>query len=138
MARLKVLLVDDNGAVLQAMNGSLESRGFEVVPAAGVTEALRRIVSQHFDVLVTDLHMPNAGDGFAVVTAMRHSQPKALTVVISGYPDVQEAMTAILLHPDEVLVKPFDSAQLAELIRNKLENPTTRGPLAQMERAAVS
>jgi YesN/AraC family two-component response regulator len=40
-------------------------------------------------VLITDLHMPNPGDGFTVVTAMRHSQPNALTLLVSGYPDVQ-------------------------------------------------
>jgi hypothetical protein len=39
-----------------------------------VTEALSRIASEWFDVLMTDLHMPNPGDGFTVVSAMRHSQ----------------------------------------------------------------
>jgi ActR/RegA family two-component response regulator len=41
--------------------------------------------------------MPNPSDGFAVVTAMRHSQPDALTLLVSGYPDVKSAMDAILL-----------------------------------------
>ena len=44
-----------------------------------------------------DSHMPNPGDGFTVVTAMRHSQPDALTLLVSGYPDVKGAMEAILL-----------------------------------------
>lgn len=39
-----------------------------------VTEALRRIATQSLDGLITDLHMPDPGDGFTVVTAMRHSQ----------------------------------------------------------------
>ena len=90
-----------------------------MVTATNVTEALVQIVAQPFDVLITDLHMPGAGDGFAVVTAMRHSQPGALTLVVSGFPDVQEAMAAILLQADEVIVKPFNVKQLAELIREK-------------------
>jgi CheY-like chemotaxis protein len=65
--------------------------------------------------------MPNPGDGFTVVTAMRHSQPDALTLVISGFPDVQEAMAAILLQADEVLVKPFDVQQLVDLIRKRTQ-----------------
>ncbi|MGB8866970.1 MAG: hypothetical protein WCC71_23000, partial [Candidatus Sulfotelmatobacter sp.] len=44
------------------------------------------------------LHMPNPGDGFTVVTAMRHCQPDALTLLVSGYPDVQSAMAAILAY----------------------------------------
>ena len=121
MTRSKILLVDDDDAVLGMMQLTLERNGFEVVPATNVTEALKQIVAQHFDVLITDLHMPGAGDGFAVVTAMHHSQPEALTIVVSGFPDVQEAMAAILLQADEVLVKPFELKQLTELIRRRTQ-----------------
>jgi len=69
----KVLLVDDDDAVRAMMTATLEHRGFDVVAAASVTEALRFITAESFDVLITDLHMPNPGDGFTVVTAMRHS-----------------------------------------------------------------
>lgn len=112
----KVLLVDDNRDGLFLTRRSLERNDCEVVEAIGVNEALRQIATQSFDVLITDLHMPEAGDGFAVVTAMRHVQPEALTLVVSGYPDVQKAMTDILLQADEVLVKPFDVEKLAEFI----------------------
>lgn len=64
----KVLLVDDDDAVRSMMSATLEHRGFEVVAAASVTEALRYIATESFDVLITDLHMPNSGDGFTVVT----------------------------------------------------------------------
>jgi len=115
----KVLLVDDDDAVRAMMNATLERKGFDVVAAASVTEALKRITSEAFDVLITDLHMPDAGDGFTVVTAMRHSQPEALTLLVSGYPDVQSAMAAILLEADEIIVKPFEVGRLAELVRAK-------------------
>jgi DNA-binding response OmpR family regulator len=134
--KLRVLLVDDNGGVLQSLKLILESHDFEVTPAGGVSEALRLIVSQDFDVLVTDLHMPNAGDGFALVTAMRHSQPQALTVVISGYPDVQEAIAAILLQADEILVKPLDASRLAALVRKKVEN-SNQGRAARESVASI-
>jgi YesN/AraC family two-component response regulator len=134
--KLRVLLVDDNGGVLQSLKLILESHDFEVTPAGGVSEALRLIVSQDFDVLVTDLHMPNVGDGFALVTAMRHSQPQALTVVISGYPDVQEAIAAILLQADEILVKPLDASRLAALVRKKVEN-SNQGRAARESVASI-
>jgi len=119
----RILLVDDNPDVLDMMRELLEKNGFDVVPAASVTEALGQIAKQHFDVLLTDLHMPGAGDGFTLVTAMRHSQPEALTLVLSGFPDVQEAMAAILLQADEVLAKPFEFEQLVELIRKRTQEP---------------
>jgi DNA-binding NtrC family response regulator len=88
-------------------NATLEHKGFEVVAAANVTDAVRLIATESLDVLITDLHMPHAGEGFTVVTAMRQSQPAALTLLVSGYPDVQSAMAAILLEADEIIVKPL-------------------------------
>jgi DNA-binding response OmpR family regulator len=120
--------VDDDESVRTMMNRGLERKGFEVVAAASVTEALRRIATENFDVLITDLHMPNPSDGFAVVTAMRHSQPEALTLLVSGYPDVQSSMAAIVLEADEIIVKPFEIGRLTELVQDKVLNrrPTTR------------
>jgi DNA-binding NtrC family response regulator len=56
----RVLLVDDDGAVRDMMNQALTRKGFEVVTASSVPEALRHIADETFDVLITDLHMPEA------------------------------------------------------------------------------
>ena len=116
----KVLLVDDDEAIREMMTATLEHKGFDVVAATNVTEALKLITTESFDVLITDLHMPNPSDGFAVITAMRHIQPSALTLLVSGYPDVKSAMDAILLQADEIIVKPFQAGRLAELVHDKL------------------
>jgi len=117
----RVLLVDDDESVREMMSLTLEKKGFEVVPVSSVTAALKLIVTETFDVLITDLHMPNPSDGFAVITAMRHSQPSALTLLVSGYPDVKSAMEAILLEADDIIVKPFEPGKLADLIHTKLQ-----------------
>jgi DNA-binding response OmpR family regulator len=116
----RVLLVDDDDAVREMMSLTLEAKGFEVIPAANVTEALKLIVTETFDVLITDLHMPNPSDGFAVITAMRHSQPSALTLLVSGYPDVKSAMEAILLEADQIIVKPFEPKKIADIVHERL------------------
>jgi DNA-binding response OmpR family regulator len=130
----KILLVDDDDAVRAVMVATLEHNGFDVVAAASVTEALRRITTERFDVLITDLHMPNPGDGFTVVTAMRHSQPEVLTLLVSGYPDLKSAMAAILLEADEIIVKPFEVGRLADLVREKM---LARKPAARLEKERV-
>ena len=124
----RVLLADDDDAVLGMMSESLKSKGFEVVAVGGVTDALKCIATEKFDVLITDLHMPNAGDGFTVISAMRHSQPAALTMLLSGFPDVKSAMEAIILEVDEILVKPLEIKRLAELVRERLliQKPANR------------
>jgi hypothetical protein len=59
---------------------------------------------------------------------MRHSQPNALTMLVSGYPDVQSAMAAILLEADEIVVKPFEIGRFIDQVREKVvhRKPTKR------------
>jgi ActR/RegA family two-component response regulator len=113
----------------------LERKAFEVVAVDSVTKALARIATESFDVLITDLHMPDPGDGFTVISAMRHSQPNALTMLVSGYPDVQNAMTAILLEADEIVVKPFEIGRFTDLIQERMLD---RKPVTRLAKERVS
>jgi CheY-like chemotaxis protein len=141
MAKSKILLVDDDEDELFLTKKSLENT-CEVTTATTVIGALRLIAEQSFDVLITDLHMPEPGDGFAVVTAMRHTQPDTLTLVVSDFPDVKKAMDAVLLQADEILVKPFLAGQLADLIDKKMatgklpESKSKEGAAAILDRDA--
>ena len=56
--------------------------------------------------VVTDLHMPGAGDGLIVVGAMRQANPKAVTIILSANPDMRKATAAILRQADKILLKP--------------------------------
>src|SRR6266849_5102567 len=94
MATPRVLVVEDDEAVRLMLHEGLHRDGFEVVVASNVRDALRVIATETFDVLLSDLHIPLAGDGFTLVSAMRHTHPNALTVVLSGYPALDEAMSA--------------------------------------------
>jgi DNA-binding NarL/FixJ family response regulator len=98
----------------------LEHNDFEVTAASNVTEALRLISSRKFDTLVSDLHMPDAGDGLTVVSAMRHANPEASTFILSAFPEMEAAATAILSQTDQILVKPMDPDSLVEAIKTRL------------------
>jgi len=126
VAKSRILLVDDNDNIRAVFQEGLERRGFEVIPASSVSAALNLISTEKFDVLLSDLHMPNAGDGLTVVSAMRHAHPEAITLVQSGYPAMEEATHEILLQVDEIIAKPVGLAQIAEIISKKLSNPKAR------------
>ncbi|MGC2529026.1 MAG: response regulator [Candidatus Acidiferrum sp.] len=133
----RILLAEDKEDVRVTYQEGLESHGFEVAPAASVSEALRLISTEHFDILLSDLHMPDASDGFTVVNAMRHAQPNAVTLVLSNYPVLQAAMTAILLQADQVLVKPIGFGEITEIIRKKLSNPPAHTAMNKERVAAI-
>ena len=132
----RILLVDDDEMIRGTLKELLEMNRFQVRTAANVPEAIHLIDTESFDVLLSDLHMPGAGDGFTVISAMRHRHPAAITLLFTGYPALKEAMDAILLQADEILVKPMPILEMVSLIRERLDKPSTRLP-ANTERVAT-
>src|ERR1700680_4293796 len=97
MAIAKVLLVDDDENVRFGLGELLDSKSFEITTAARGPEAFKLIISETYDVLLSDLHMPGAGDGLTVVSAMRHANPRAVTLLLTAYPEMGAATHAISL-----------------------------------------
>ena len=124
METLKVLLVDDDSILRTTLAAILQNEGFEVTEAGEVNEALRHIGSTNFDVLVSDLHMPGAADGLTVISAMRHANPKAVTMLLSAFPEMDVAARTILAQTDQVLVKPSGIGLLGKSIRERLAHET--------------
>ena len=136
MAPARLLLVDDDETVRSGLKSVLEAHEFEVTAASNVNEALKRIASESFDVLLSDLHMPNAGDGLTVVSAMRHANPEAVTIVLSANPDMANAVAAILKQADEVIVKPVKAGSIVEVIRQRLAQGARPAPPRTVEAVA--
>jgi CheY-like chemotaxis protein len=126
MCTSKVLLVDDDEVVRLALGGVLEQSGFAVTCAANVVEALRHITSEPYDALLSDLHMPGAGDGLTVISAMRHVNPSAVTLLLSAFPHLEAAAQAILFQADEILVKPMEVTSLVQVIKQRLATGPVR------------
>jgi DNA-binding response OmpR family regulator len=121
LASEKLLLVDDDDTLRSGLGVVLGASGFEVTSAAGVAEALRYIAAQPFDVLLTDLHMPGPGDGLTVVSAMRHTHPESMTLLLSADPNLVKASAAIVSQVDEVILKPVKASLLVQRIRERLD-----------------
>jgi CheY-like chemotaxis protein len=117
----RVLLVDDDEVICSTLSVALTESGFEVTSAYTVVQALGHITSRQYDVLLSDLHMPGAGDGLTVVSAMRHANPSAVTLLLSAFPRMAAAQ-AILLQADEILTGQTGKHTLA-----RRGNTTPRG-----------
>jgi DNA-binding response OmpR family regulator len=120
MPPTRILLVDDDESIRSMMDAVLQQEGFDVTTATNVPDALKLISSNPYDVLLSDLHMPGTGDGLTVVSAMRHANPKAVTMILSAFPELDAASHAIMLQADQVLVKPMNVTALIEAIKERL------------------
>lgn len=126
MTLSRVLLVDNNDEIGVLFQEGLENNGFDVLIASSVRSALSLIAAEQFDVLLYDLHTPDASDVFVVVNALLQGHHNPVILVLSRYPAVQGGLSALLLKPDEILMKPIGIVAITERIRKKLENPTAQ------------
>lgn len=66
--------------------------------------------------------MPGAGDGLTVVSAMRHANPEAVTLLLSAFPEMSAAANAILMQADEILINTMQVPDLIEAITQRLHH----------------
>jgi CheY-like chemotaxis protein len=126
-----ILVVDDDPLLLVGLGQSLTINGYDVTCAQSVPEALKLITESSYDLLLTDLHMPGAGDGLTVVSAMRHSNPRSVTMILSSLPVMDRAAIAIMGQADHILTKPIKTQYLVEAIKRSLEQGPPAPPVIE-------
>jgi YesN/AraC family two-component response regulator len=132
MTRERVLLVDDEPGIRATLSEILNQQGFRVTTAATVSQGLEAMAGARFDALISDLNIGEPGDGFTLVSAMRRSQPDAITLIITGFPAFDTALEAIRNQVDGYLIKPTKVAELVDLLRSRLERGRAKHqPLAR-------
>lgn len=132
----RILLVDDDVAVLLTLKTVLEVNHFEVDTASSVPQALEKLASGVYQMVITDARMENENAGFEVIRAARRQPYNPATALLTAYPpsdgDWKQSGAQSLL------VKPVGTQDLlrqieALLVRHEDEKQIprhTRGPLA--------
>jgi CheY-like chemotaxis protein len=82
--KLRLLLVEDHASTRNTLQALLSRRGFHVTTAASVAEARARVAEDSFDILISDLGLPD-GDGYGLIGEFRTKLPKLIGVALSGY-----------------------------------------------------
>jgi DNA-binding NtrC family response regulator len=120
MTRAKILLIGNQGSAHDGLREVLEHYDFDVVSAFSVAETLSAIASHRCDILIIDFPTPNAEDSMVAVNAMRHSQPWAMTIVLSVPSDIPKFLPTDPQQPDTTLEKPIAVKHLVGLIRSRM------------------
>lgn len=109
--KFRVLMVDDEDAVLRAMMGYIERGGYRVDGAQGGLAAVERVKGSTYDLVVTDLKMPGM-NGLALIRQVRDIQPGLPVVVVTGHSTEAMAIEALNLGVVAYLKKPVRPAAL--------------------------
>lgn len=117
----QVLVVDDEAAVRELTIRALDRSGFECSPAINGDQALKMLEMKDYDVVITDLRMPNLhGHALAVDLLARDNRP--LIYVVTGIVEPKLAKDLLSRGVDDIFFKPVDHAMLAVKIAARLEN----------------
>ncbi len=110
----RILVVDDEAGIRDWLAELLEAGGHQVVTARDGLEAKRLAARQPFDLMITDISMPNE-EGLGIIRALRKTHPELKIIAISG--GYGEALLdAKLLGAHEALMKPFTADMLLKCI----------------------
>ena len=115
-----ILVVDDSEATLEVISRNLEAEGYIVFTAPGVGEALQVLKHTQVDLVVTDVKMPKVS-GLDLVRHVRENLKDTEVAVITGYPNVDGAVTAMKDGATDYLTKPFTDKELLEVVHRAID-----------------
>jgi ActR/RegA family two-component response regulator len=118
---VRVLFLDDDERTRMTMREALERSGFEVFTAGTLADALAEIKKTEFDVLISDLRIHEGVDGFIALDAMRHVQPRCVNIILTGYPEVANAVHALRTQVDDYFIKPVEMDELVQKMKQHLD-----------------
>jgi PAS domain S-box-containing protein len=115
-----LLLVDDEPSITITLGELLRRGGYRVDAANSGAEAIDLISRNDYDLVIVDLHMEGV-DGMTVLKQLRLLSPLTSAIVLTGYPSLDSAITAMRDGADDYLVKPSDKDELKLALDRGLE-----------------
>jgi DNA-binding NtrC family response regulator len=116
----RILVVDDDPGSLSAMKEVLDRAGYEVIAVRNGAEAYQLLNSNQFDLVLTDLKMPNI-NGIEILNAARRIEPSISVIIITGFGSIESAVEAMKSGATHYLTKPINIDELRVVVKNALE-----------------
>jgi signal transduction histidine kinase len=116
----RILVVDDEEAVMLTIQGILELDGYAVTATSSGEVALQLIAAQHFDLVLTDLRLEGM-EGLDLLRAVRQQSTDTVSIMLTGYGSLDSAVRALREGAYDFLVKPCDIVELRTTVARGLE-----------------
>jgi DNA-binding NtrC family response regulator len=121
MAKGRILVIDDEAIVRTSCSRTLVPEGYEVKLAQNGVEGLRLLGEERFDLVLTDLKMPDM-DGIEVLRKIKEDWNLTEVIIITGYQTVDTAVKAIKLGAFDYIEKPFTPDKLISAVTAAFAN----------------
>jgi DNA-binding NtrC family response regulator len=115
-----VLIVDDDRAILESATAIIESAGYAVQTAETARDAIRKVKSDWFDIALLDIKLPDM-EGTELLKQLQAIKPRMIKIMVTGYASLESAIECVNLEAKAYIVKPFNPADLLQVIEEKLK-----------------
>ena len=137
----RILLIEDDASIVGGLKKELQVEGYEVAVAERGDDGLAQAKEQPFDVVITDLKMPGLS-GLELVEQLHAAKPKLPIIVVTAFGTTETAIEATKLGAYDYLLKPFDMAELLDLVAksvacNRLMSEPVEMGQARSNRSAI-
>ncbi|MGE0454929.1 MAG: EAL domain-containing protein [Vicinamibacteria bacterium] len=133
MSEGRILVVDDDAGLREALEETLRDAGYEVTSAGDAAGALETLASESLDAVVSDICMPGLS-GMDLLRAVRARDPDLPVVLVTGSPSLETAIDAVALGAFKYLTKPVHGAEL----RAALDRAVGLRRVARLNRMALA
>ncbi len=124
----RVLVVDDDEGIREALTEYLETLEYSVVHASDGEDALNKYAKGDFEIILADLMMPNV-DGMDLLRRIREIDEDVIFLMITGHPSIGTAVESINLGADDYITKPFHLEDVKIRLTKALEKRSLKGRL---------
>jgi CheY-like chemotaxis protein len=133
----RILIVDDEEIIHDSLKRTLGRQGHRVDAVFGAPEALERLSSREYDLVITDLMMPDV-NGIQLLQSMRAKGHEVPVLMITGYPTIRTALEALRLGAVDYLSKPFTRHELLGPVNRTLRRGAAPVPGSPAEGSRVA
>lgn len=120
MKPYKLLLVDDEEGIRKVLKITLESAGYEVLPAPDGETGLNTFVREAPDIVITDIKMPGI-DGIELLKRIKNLNPETEVIMITGHGDMDLAVKSLQYEAADFITKPIDSHDLETAVKKAVD-----------------
>ena len=118
--KARILIVDDDENIRKTMKAILEDENYWVEIATNGKEAIQMSNEKMFNLALLDIRLPDM-EGVELLKLMKEYVPRTRKIMLTGFPTIQNAMTAVNKKADAYLLKPVDVEKLLELVKEQLK-----------------
>ena len=126
MAAAQVIVVEDDAELLEALTETLSTAGYGVAHARDGVDALKILEQQRFDLLVSDIQMPNM-DGHSLLKKVKELYSDLPVMLMTAYGSIQQAVDAMRDGAVDYMVKPFEAEVLVNMVSRYAGQPAEQG-----------